>query len=204
MRNLVIILDPAHGSDVPGKSSPDGKHKEYIWSRMICNKLKTQLSSLDFRVEITNKTDKEIGLSNRKNFASNLKLDNPHQVKFLVSLHNNGAGDGTKWANARGFEIYTTPGQTRSDLFADIIFNNLKKDFPTYKARVDLSDGDSDKESKFTVLMGSGYSAVLLEWLFQDNREDVALLTSNMVNDNLVNSLVGSFMYIDDNLDKLK
>lgn len=46
---------------------------------------------------------------------------------------------------------------------------------------MDLSDGDNDKESKFTVLMGSGYSAVLLEWLFQDNREDVALLTSDMV-----------------------
>ena len=25
-----IILDPAHGIDVAGKRSPDGKHREYL------------------------------------------------------------------------------------------------------------------------------------------------------------------------------
>ena len=42
-RKLLPIIDFAHGSDVPirisigsdvpGKQSPDGKHKEYLWSR---------------------------------------------------------------------------------------------------------------------------------------------------------------------------
>ena len=32
MRKLIVILDPAHGSDVKGKRSPDGTHLEYLWS----------------------------------------------------------------------------------------------------------------------------------------------------------------------------
>lgn len=192
MRKLVIILDPAHGEEVPGKGSPDGTHKEYKWSREICEKLKTHLTYLGFRVEITNPTDKEIGLSRRKEFASKVNT-NPGEFKFLVSLHNNAAGMGNDWANARGFEIYTSPGNTKSDEFAGVILNNLSKDFPDYKNR-------GLKESNFTVLMGSGYSAVLIEWLFQDNKEDVALLKDCDINHRFIDSLIKSFLYIDDNL----
>ena len=49
MRKLIVILDPAHGSDVKGKRSPDGTHLEYIWSREICKKLKDRLILNDFR-----------------------------------------------------------------------------------------------------------------------------------------------------------
>lgn len=192
MRKLVIILDPAHGEEVPGKGSPDGTHKEYKWSREICEKLKTHLTCLGFRVEITNPTDKEIGLSRRKEFASKVNT-NPGEFKFLVSLHNNAAGMGNDWANARGFEIYTSKGNTKSDEFAGVILNNLSKDFPDYKNR-------GLKESNFTVLMGSGYSAVLIEWLFQDNKEDVALLKDCDINHKFIDSLIKSFLYIDDNL----
>ena len=48
--------------------------------------------------------------------------------------------------------------------------------------------------------MGSGYSAVLIEWLFQDNKEDVALLKDCDINHKFIDSLIKSFLYIDDNL----
>ena len=111
-------------------------------------------------------------------------------------MHNNAAGDGTKWLNATGFEIYTSKGQTKSDEFATIIFNNLKNDFPNMNARMDYSDGDPDKESNFTVLMGN-YYAVLIEWLFQDNKEDVKLLNDSNINSRFVDSLLKSFIDID-------
>lgn len=198
MRKLVIILDPAHGEDVKGKCSPDGTHKEYLWSREICKKLKYRLILEDFRVKYTNTSQKEIGLSKRKEIANNIKLY-PGEYKFLVSLHNNAAGDGTQWLNAKGFEIYTSKGQTISDKFATIIFNNLKKDFPGISARADYVDNDPDKESNFTVLMGN-YYAVLIEWLFQDNKEEVLLLNNNTINSRLVDSLVNSLIEIDKQL----
>ena len=177
-RRLLPIIDFAHGSDVAGKQSPDGRHKEYLWSRKVGKMLAERLKREGFEVAFTNTKDTEIGLSRRKEIANN--LDAPRGgTKFLLSLHNNAAGMGNEWCAARGFEIWTTKGQTRSDLFATVIFEQLQEDFPTtdgYKHRTDPSDGDPDKEANFTVLMGNNYWGVLLEWLFQDNPDDVALL----------------------------
>ena len=204
MKKLVIILDCAHGADVKGKCSPDGTHREYKWSRLICGKLRDKLESLGYRVEYTNKTENEIGLSQRKNIANNIKIDSD-QVKFLISLHNNAAGNGSNWTNATGFEIFTSKGQTLSDKFAQVIMSNLQKDFPEsngFKHRVDLTDGDLDKEENFTVLMGN-YYGILLEWLFQDNKEDVKLLNDEIINNKLIDSLVISINYINDNFSNL-
>ena len=81
----------------------------------------------------------------------------------------------------------------------NFIFNNLKKDFPGINARADYIDGDPDKESNFTVLMGN-YYAVLIEWLFQDNKEEVILLKDKTINSRLVDSLVNSLIEIDEQL----
>lgn len=206
VRKLLPILDFAHGSDVAGKQSPDGRHKEYLWSRKVGNILAERLKHEGFEVAFTNTKTTEIGLSRRKEIAN--KLNTPLDgVKFLLSLHNNAAGMGNEWCTARGFEIYTSKGQTRSDLFARVIFEQLQEDFPTvdgYKHRTDFSDGDPDKEANFTVIMGNNYWGALLEWLFQDNPDDVDLLLDDNVNNKLVESLTKAFIFIDENLDKLK
>lgn len=205
-RRLLPIIDFAHGSDVAGKQSPNGRHKEYLWSRKVGKALAERLEQEGFEVAFTNTGDTEIGLSKRKEIAN--KLDTPRGgAKFLISLHNNAAGTGSEWCTARGFEIYTTKGQSRSDLFATIIFEQLREDFPItdgYKHRIDLSDEDPDKEANFTVLMGNNYWGVLLEWLFQDNPYDLALLEDENINQKLVESLTKAIIFIDENLDKLK
>lgn len=200
MRKLIIILDPAHGSDVPGKRSPNGKHLEYRWSREICKALANKLVANDFRVEFSNNSEKEIGLSKRVSFANHLDF-NEGEIKFLVSLHNNAAGNGSDWMNARGVEIYTSKGSTRSDEFAEVIMKNLKTDFPDNNiVKFRYGNDQLGKEANFSVLMGSTYYAVLLEWLFQDNKEDYELLQNYQVNSHLVDSLVKAIIEIDDSI----
>lgn len=200
MRKLIIILDPAHGSDVPGKRSPNGKHLEYRWSREICKALANKLVANDFRVEFSNNSEKEIGLSKRVSFANHLDF-NEGEIKFLVSLHNNAAGNGSDWMNARGVEIYTSKGSTISDEFAEVIMKNLKTDFPDNNiVKFRYGNDQLGKEANFSVLMGSTYYAVLLEWLFQDNKEDYELLQNYQVNSHLVDSLVKALIEIDDSI----
>lgn len=200
MRKLIIILDPAHGSDVPGKRSPNGKHLEYRWSREICKALANKLVANDFRVEFSNNSEKEIGLSKRVSFANHLDFKEG-EIKFLVSLHNNAAGNGSDWMNARGVEIYTSKGSTRSDEFAEVIMKNLKMDFPDNNiVKFRYGNDQLGKEANFSVLMGSTYYAVLLEWLFQDNKEDYELLQNYQVNSHLVDSLVKALIEIDDSI----
>ncbi|MDA3856304.1 MAG: N-acetylmuramoyl-L-alanine amidase [Candidatus Woesearchaeota archaeon] len=90
LETLNIILDPAHGEETPGKRSPDGNHREYLWSRQRCVRIKKKLEILGYNVYITNETPNEIGITNRKNIANKLASGNT----LLISLHNNAFGEG--------------------------------------------------------------------------------------------------------------
>lgn len=199
-RNLIIILDPAHGADVKGKCSPDGKHREYLWSRNRVKNLVPVLINLGYEVYTTTDSENEPGLSKRKNFATQIRKG---ERKLLLSLHNNAAGNGTDWMSASGVEVYTTPGVTDADMCADFILEQFKEDFPNLKMRFNKDAYlERDKESRFTVLMGNGYMGVLIEWLFQDNKSDVELLSDSETNRKFESSLVEAIEKINDYFSK--
>lgn len=187
-KNLIVIIDPAHGADVSGKCSPDGKHREYKWSRERAKSLRKMLLHLGYEVFLTTESENEPGLTRRRNFATQVRYGSR---KLLLSLHNNGAGNGTKWMSASGVEAYTTPGVTDADICADIILRTLKEDFPLLKMRFNKDAFlNRDKEARYAVLMGSDYMGVLIEWLFQDNKKDVEKLLDPEVNGQFEVSLV--------------
>lgn len=195
-KNIVVILDPAHGANVRGKCSPDGSHREYLWSRERIKNLTLMLTNLGYEVFVTTRSENEPGLSKRKNFATQIRRGTR---KLLLSLHNNAAGDGRKWMNARGVEVYTTPGITKSDVCADFLLRQFRKNFPGLKMRYNRDvDLDRDKEAKYTVLMGADYMGVLIEWLFQDNKTDVELLRDSEMNRRFESSIVDAIEDIND------
>lgn len=195
MKKLVIILDPAHGEEVAGKRSPDGLFREYKWSREVLKELKEKLKQKGYEVFETNASDREIGLTKRADNANKIQRKN----KLVISLHSNAASNG-QWSNARGYSIYTTKGQTKSDEYAQIFLEELKRAFPEIKGRFDLSDGDLDMEENFTILQKTNCPAILIEWLFQDNKEDVKLLMDQATNSKLVDTLIIAIDKIDNNL----
>ena len=195
MTKFTIILDPAHGEETPGKRSPDEKLREYKWSRERVQELKKALELAGFEVFLTNNTDREIGLSRRSANANKISRRN----KILLSLHSNAASNGG-WSNARGYSVYTTKGKTTSDKVAEQILQDFKKNFPELQGRFDRSDGDLDIEENFTVIYKTNFPSVLIEWLFQDNKEDVKLLQSAEYNERFINSLVESLQKLDKTL----
>jgi N-acetylmuramoyl-L-alanine amidase len=194
MSKNLYILDPPHGIDVPGKRSPDGKHREYKWGREVCSLIIQASKVMQLDVVQPIQDEEEIGLSNRVRLYNALPSLKP---KIVVSFHNNAAGMGASWMNARGFSAYTSKGKTNSDKYAEIIINEFIKDFPQLKTRIETIDGDKDYEANFTILMGNRYSAVLLEILFQDNKEDVAILNSIEFKVKFVQSILDAFKKIE-------
>lgn len=180
-----IILDPAHGHNTPGKCSPDRTHYEWEWSRQILYKVKENLEKAGVTVYMSNNTPTEYGLKDRVNHMNAIA-----SPSFVFSLHNNAAGMGTEWMSARGCSIWTCKGQTASDNFATLIYEKVNNNLPEAgKWRTDYwSDQDPDWESNFTVLM-SKHPSVLLEFLFQDNKEDLALIKDETIKAKLVQSL---------------
>lgn len=195
MNNEVcVILDPAHGENVAGKRSPDGVHREYIWSRNRCQEIEKLLVEKGYEVHWTTRDINEPGLSKRKKAANDIKTN---KVKLLISIHNNAAGSGSKWTTATGVEIYTSKGKTRSDIFSSMMYATFKKYFSNLKYRYGGVDpSDCDKDENFTVLMGN-YQAMLIEWLFQDSKEDITLLMDDKVNTLFSESVVAGIEEID-------
>lgn len=195
MRNIVVILDPAHGVDVRGKCSPDGLHKEYLWSRQRIENIKALLISKGYEVFQTTISNKEPGLSSRRNYANQVRKGSR---KLLLSLHNDAAGNDGRWHSAQGVSVFTTKGVTKSDRCAKIILDRFSKDFPDVKIRRYMrTELNEDFEENFTVLTGSDYMACLIEWLFQDNEEDCKKLRSADFNRRFEISLVNAIDDID-------
>lgn len=202
MKLIVPIIDFAHGSNVPGKCSPDKAHREWMWSRRIGNDIAAILKAYGYQVYFSNPLDTESGLTKRALFADNLKVKDG-QVKFLLSFHNNAAGMGDKWLSPRGFEIWTKKGEDMADVMANFAFPIMKSWFPDVRQRF-ASDADfkRDKEGELAVLKTKEAFGLLFEYLFQDNKEDVQLLLSERENKKFADAVVDTILKMEDYLNK--
>jgi len=168
---MLVLLDNGHGGIIngeyqtPGKRSPvwsDGSQLfEGEFNRAIVNRIIESLSNLNIPYinivpELT-----DISLSERIKRANSIDADNV----FYVSVHANAGG-------GKGFEVFTSKGETRSDKIATIFGEEFKQTFPTKRLRADYSDGDLDKEANFAVIRKTRMPAVLTENFFMDNEEE--------------------------------
>lgn len=202
MKKIVVILDPAHGMETPGKRSPDGRHRECTWSRERIKNIAALLRASGFRCELSVSNEKEPGLTARSAFAQNLKVE-PGQIKLMLPIHNNAAGDGSRWMGARGIELWTGAGVDISDKAADIAFQVFKKRFVNPLFRMNINkDNERDKEGNLAMCKIPGVYTLFFEYLFQDNKEDVALLADPVENKRFEDAVVDIVEMLEISLNK--
>jgi|DEB0MinimDraft_6_1074348.scaffolds.fasta_scaffold51295_2 N-acetylmuramoyl-L-alanine amidase len=118
------------------------------------------------------------------------EMTNAQSRAVIISLHANASPN----HNGRGFEIFTSKGETLSDQYATIIGEEFKADpvlVDSFAFRTDYaSDGDLDKEADFYVLRKTVAPAVLVEHGFFDNLEDAALL----INTDIINRFANMYL----------
>lgn len=180
MKITTIILDRGHATlskdnkyITPGKQFkfPDGLHvyegvenQKYVEALALYGKEKR--FNIVYTVDPSNPIDPSLGFR--------VKFANMHKEatnSLYLSIHNNaGAGQGT--------EVFTSIGQTKSDIFAQSIIDAIQKSFPNRTIRFDIKDGDEDKEENFYVLKHTSMPSVLMEYGFFDNRKDYEFLSN--------------------------
>lgn len=201
-KKLTVILGTAHGKNVAGKRSPDGIFEEWQYSREIVESLREELAKHDDLVDVfvdipaaEVPLPQQAELTRRVRYVNQLCAHRHTERCIYVSIHVDAASSG-EWKNAGGWTAYTSPGRTRSDILATYLYEAAEKHLAGYAAKMeegkkkglygnnqkpfrkDTSDGDPDKEANFYVLVRTKCAAVLTENLFQDNKADVAFLTS--------------------------
>lgn len=180
---IEVALDNGHGVNTPGKRSVDGKLREYAWAREMVKLIAEKLSKHGIKSYIVTPETTDIGLTTRANRVNKRVTDNKKKgiSTILISVHNNAAGNGKQWVNATGWECWTTKGKTRSDELAECMYDAAEDMLKPQgiKIRVDMTDGDRDKESNFTILYKSNCTCILTENLFMDNKNECEFLLSD-------------------------
>ena len=179
---ITIIIGTAHQKSILGKGSPDGKFREYKYSREVAKAVYDILQSMGYRT-IIDIEDDDLGLSQSKELSLRCNIVNELVKQYknciYVSIHVTAAASDGKWHNRTGWEVYTSKGKTESDELATCLYNAAKYNAQDKKMRTDYSDGDPDKEAHLYVLKHTNCPAVLTENFFQDNQKDVDYLTSD-------------------------
>lgn len=174
-----ILLDPGHGGIINGIYQTAGKRSP-LWSngkqlfegefnRAITQGISLALTLHGIENKIIVPEREDISLQIRASRANHLATQYPHHQCLLISVHANAGG-------GKGFEIYTSRGQTNSDIVADHISHAFTQVFPNKPLRSDYSDGDSDKERGFYMLRKTHMAAVLTENFFMDNEIECCLI----------------------------
>lgn len=94
---------------------------------------------------------------------------------ILISFHHNA----TETHKARGFQVWTTRGETKSDKIATKVYELFEKKFPNVKALKNFTDRgrkDPDFEANFYITANVKCPAILLETLFFDNPLDLDII----------------------------
>lgn len=142
----VVIIGTAHLQTTPGKCSPDGRFKEYAYSREICKLVKEKLAKLGYNVFIdyedsmpnaamkapTFKQQQSKELSWRVKYVNNLCAKYGTANCMYVSIHVNAAGADGKWKTAGGWSVFTSPGKTKADDLATCLYNAANAELSEY------------------------------------------------------------------------
>lgn len=171
------LLFAGHGGIIDGKYVTPGKRSP-VWSdgsqlfegvanREICAEIKKQALERGVFVDFLNEhVQEDWTLQERVRRANNYYNIDPTCINIFI--HCNGHGN----PDAHGWECFTSPGKTRADEPATILYEKVKKRFPGRRLRTSWADGDPDKEANFYVLKKTIAPSILSENFFMTNPEE--------------------------------
>ncbi|KXT33152.1 N-acetylmuramoyl-L-alanine amidase [Bacteroides thetaiotaomicron] len=177
---MKILIDNGHGENTPGKCSPDGRLKEWIYTREIADRIVTGLREKGFNAERIVKENIDIPLSVRCRRANNIYRETEGNA-ILISIHCNAAGYGTDWLTARGWSVFVSNNASvNSKRLAMCLAESAKA--KSAKAKSAFVRQPVQEQlfwiQNLAICRDTICPAVLTENFFQDNKKDVEFLLS--------------------------
>ena len=177
IEDYLILLDAGHGGIINGEYVTPGKrayhdgipYYEGVGNRIIRDKIAEILKDWNINYEYVDNTENDISLVERVKRINNIARKYKNKRVLLVSIHSDAFSD----PSAHGWSVYTSVGDTGlADKAATLAYLRIIDQFPEEKMRIDMSDGDPDKESQFYILKYTNCPAVLTENFFMTNPKE--------------------------------
>ena len=181
-----VILDAGHGGLNPANghyTTAPSKMWEFknwtfyegVFNRLVVKEIAVLLDAMGIPYEIVSHKWQDNSRPDRVAKVQNIVRRQGNSVLF--SIHANAANtNNPNFFHAKGYMVFTSKGQTKSDAIAETLWQKLQKHLPTRQGRKDLSDGDLDYEASFDMLALTPCPAVLLECGFFTNEEEALFL----------------------------
>jgi len=176
-----VVLDPGHGGDDKGASSPRNVHEKLVVLD-VAKRVQAKLEARGINVELTRESDRNLSLDARCRKAAALRAD------LFVSIHANSAG---KKRDIRGGETFVLalPGRYSSNSYGSgkppsSVYTGNRYDIANmalgYRIQQNLikATGQEDrgvKRARFEVLRDAPCPAALVEMAFLSNPKDEAI-----------------------------
>ena len=178
MSKYLLILDSGHAKNTAGKKAFDNSFYEWDFNNKMQYLLKTRAEAHGITVKLTNPnpgTVSDISLTTRANSANNFYKNLNIPKSIMISLHANAYG--TDFNSARGVEVYhASNASTNSKNLAKYICDNVYSDIKA------IDTGFKNRGVKcqdFTVIYKTITPAVLVEYAFYSNKDDLKILKNN-------------------------
>lgn len=178
MKDILVLIAQAHGSNTPGKRSPDGKFREYAFSRKVSKMIVEKLYKHNIDSIIVNPEDEEVKLSIQAARVNRFieQYKNEYKNIVLISPHVN-AGPKNEWSNASGWTVFvynkaSQKSRKLARIMSDIAYNKYNLKGNRYVPESGYF------EANFAILRQTNCPAILSENMFQTNKEDVDFLVS--------------------------
>jgi N-acetylmuramoyl-L-alanine amidase len=183
---MILIYDMGHGgidkkgvyTTSPSKMFEHSKgsfHKgstfyEGVKNRWYGNEVVRLVKEKGIEVYVVNHEFKDTPLKERVDIANAIRSKHLKEKVMYVSEHSNA----TSSHSATGLQVYTSVGNTKSDVLAEDLLKRFKQ--KQWRVLTDTDDGDMDYEANFYVIKETNVPAVLIENLFFDNYKDACRL----------------------------
>ena len=172
---MKVLIDNGHGENTPGKRSPDGKLREWSYTREIADRVVFGLKKLGIDAERIVREDIDVSLSERCKRANAIYKETGKNA-ILVSIHCNAAGSGANWMNAHGWSVFVSNNaSTNSKKLATCLTDAATDQKVTIRQPM---PNQPYWEQNLAICRDTNCPAVLTENFFQDNKEDVEYLLS--------------------------
>lgn len=195
---MVVLIVDAHGYNTPGKKSPDGKFKEWEWSKNFCHILEGKLKSLGIETAYINPEDNDISISISAARANVYAKKHGSKNCVLISPHVD-AGPAKGWQNATGFTSFVHNNASNASCrLAKLLTEKMyASGFRGNRAK----PAEGFKRANYGILRETMMPAVLTENLFMTNQGDVDRLQDPEVVEKIANAHVEAIkQYIDEKL----
>ena len=212
-KDIHIIMNYGHAKSTPGKRSPlystlskedqayfakypqfgTDRYYEYLSNRVIGRQITASLRERGWNVHEIEQTGAN-GLAEIANATQKIVTKFGSRNCIFISIHSNAApAKDNGWANAKGWCVYTTKGQNKSDKLADYIYKYADEYFVKQDKRSirrSLADGDPDQEANFYVIYHCNCPGVLTENFFFNDKDDLKYIVSEEGQNSIVRAHV--------------